>query len=83
MRKALEIVNEIFDCNVTERDLGRFVEDVIEWDSFLIMNFMSKMSERYQAAITVEQISEIQILEDLVELIENNTLYFWGIYLDR
>ncbi len=69
MTEELEQINEIFQLHLTDADLGRKVKDVLEWNSFQIMEFMSEMDIRYSVDVTIEQIAEIDTVEDLVCLV--------------
>lgn len=69
MKAAEELINEIFEVEIQEDQISKKIEDVVEWNSFMIMNFMVEMSERYQAEISVEDISGIETMRDLLQLV--------------
>lgn len=69
MEKAMEVFSEIFDISLKHEDLGKQVENLLDWDSFTIMNFMAEMSEKFDVTIDIIQISAIDTVKDVIELI--------------
>lgn len=70
MDEKVELLNEIFEAELTMDDLEQNVEDVLLWDSFHIMDFMAEMAEHFQKRITLEQISEIKRIRELLRFME-------------
>ncbi len=70
MLEEIEQINEVFQSHLAEDDLGCKVEDVLEWNSFQIMEFMAEMDARYSADVTIEQLAEIDTVADLVCLVQ-------------
>lgn len=75
MEEKIEIVNRAFEAEIDwkdldKRDLDKKVADVLIWDSFHIMNYLVEVEERFHKRITVEQISEVESLHDLLQLME-------------
>lgn len=71
MKRELQLIHDIFKIEVTEVQLGERIEDVLDWNSFMIMQLMAEVWNRYQYDITVEEIGEIETLQDLAELLHN------------
>lgn len=69
MEKAIQIFNEIFEVNLNEEDLKKDVEDVLDWDSFIIMKFISDMAMKYNVTIDIQQLSFLQSVQDVLDLI--------------
>ncbi len=67
---AVAVISEIFQTNINGHDLEEKISDVLNWNSFEILNFMTEMSERYQVDITIEEITRITRLQDLVILVQ-------------
>lgn len=65
----MEVFSEIFDISLKHEDLGKQVENLLDWDSFTIMNFMAEMSEKFDVTIDIIQISAIDTVKDVIELI--------------
>lgn len=70
MEKAMEVFSEIFEISLKPEDLQKRVENLLDWDSFTIMNFMSEIYDRYGVNIDIVQISKIDTFRDLIELIK-------------
>lgn len=70
MEKEISVFNEIFDVNIIETDVLKPVEQVIIWDSFNIMEFLSEMSERFNEDIDIMQISMVVTVEDVLLIIK-------------
>ena len=71
MEQELEWIQDIFKIEVTDGQLSEKIEDVLDWNSFMIMQLMAEVWNRYQHDITVEEIGEIETLRDLAELLYN------------
>lgn len=69
MEKAMEAFSEIFEISLKPEDLEKQVEELLDWDSFTIMEFMVKISEKYDVTIDIVQISAIDTVKDVIELI--------------
>lgn len=69
MKAAKALINEIFEVEINEDEIEKRIENVLEWNSFMIMNFMAEMSERYHAEISVDDISGVETIDDLLDLI--------------
>lgn len=70
MEKKIELLEDIFEAELTMEDLDREIEEVLAWDSFHIMEFLVEADERFQRKITVEQISAVRYVCDLLSLLE-------------
>ncbi len=70
MMEAVTVINEIFQINIEAHNMEENVSDVLNWNSFEILNFMTEIFERYRKEITIEQITQITTLEDLVMLVQ-------------
>lgn len=68
--EAVTVINEIFQINIKAHNMEENVSDVLNWNSFEILNFMTEIFERYRKEITIEQITQITTLEDLVMLVQ-------------
>ncbi len=71
MEKKIKILNDVFELELTENDLNKEIEKVLPWDSFHIMEFLAEIEERYNKRITIEQISRVKKICDLLNLIES------------
>jgi len=71
MEKAMKVFDEIFEVPLKIEDLEKQVEEVLDWDSFTIMEFMVQISEKYDITIDIAQISAIVTVKDLIDLIHN------------
>ncbi len=79
MTEELEQINEIFQSHLTNVDLGCKVEDVLEWNSFQIMEFMAEMDTRYSVDVTIERIAGIDTVGDLICLVRQCRTDFMGV----
>lgn len=70
METKIKILNNIFDVELTLDDLEKELCEVFEWNSFYIMNFLVDMEDRFHKKITVEQISEVKYVYELLHLME-------------
>lgn len=70
MERLIKVFNEIFETSLSEGELDRDIETVVDWDSFIIMNFMSEMADRYNADIDIALISSVETVDDVLELIK-------------
>ena len=70
MKQELQLLQEIFRIEVTELQMNEKIENVLDWNSFMIMQLMAEVSNRYQYDISVMEIAEIESLGDLAELIK-------------
>ncbi len=66
----IELLNEIFERKLAADDLDKEVESSLEWDSFHIMNFLVTIKETYGRKISIEQISAVQYIRDLLQMME-------------
>lgn len=66
----IELLKDIFEAELTMEDLDREVGEVLAWDSFHIMEFLVGAEEEFQRRITVEQISAVRYVCDLLSLLE-------------
>ncbi len=73
--KARTVVEEIFETPIRDEDLNRNVSDVLEWSSYEILTYMVEMSERWGADVTIEQISMVETVWDLLQLTEECRLW--------
>ncbi len=71
MQQELDIIDAVFQVKVREEDLGKMVEEILEWNSFMIMQLMTEVFNRYQKNINVMQIAGIETVRDLIELLQN------------
>lgn len=70
MTEALQILNDIFESELTMNDIEKEVQEILPWDSFHIMNFIVEIEEKFQKEITIDKISNINYVKDLLNLIE-------------
>lgn len=70
MDNAKKVFEEIFDVKLQKEDFNKSIKQVLDWDSFVIMNFMTEMEDRYGIVIDIIQISMIETGVDLLELIK-------------
>ena len=70
MEKKIELLNEIFDTEITVNDVGKEIGALLDWNSFQIMNFLVETEERFHRRITVEQISQMKYIQDLLVMME-------------
>ena len=70
MEKKIELLNEIFDTEITVNDVDKEIGALLDWNSFQIMNFMVETEERFHKRITVEQISQVKYIQDLLAMME-------------
>lgn len=70
MEKKLELLNDIFEADLTQDDLDMEVKTVFKWDSFHIMDFLVETEERFHRRITIEEISRVSCVRDLIRLME-------------
>lgn len=71
MDEAIKVFEEIFQLQLKEDELEKEIGEVLDWDSFTIMEFMSEISERYNKTIDIVQLSAIDTIQDVLELIFN------------
>lgn len=71
MSELLQVLNDIFESKLTINDVEKEVQEVLPWDSFHIMNFLVEMEERFNKKVTIEHISEVYYIQDLLQLIKN------------
>lgn len=71
MEQELQLIQDIFKIEVTGEQLSEKIENVLDWNSFMIMQLMAEVWKRYQYDITVEEIGEIETLRDLAELLHS------------
>ena len=69
MREAIEVINDILGLQIEKSDLEQNIQDAMDWDSFEIMRFMTQIFERYAVTVNITQISMIDTVRDLVELV--------------
>jgi acyl carrier protein len=70
METELALIGELFKCTVTAQQLEEQVEDLLDWDSFELLNLMTEVQERYGYTLTIDEIAEIETLSDLVQLLQ-------------
>lgn len=70
MKDAEKVFEEIFDIEINETNVLQPIEQLLDWDSFTIMEFLAEMSDRYCVDIDIMQISMIETGVDLVHLIQ-------------
>ena len=70
MQETIELLNDIFESEVSVNDIDKEVHEVLLWDSFHIMDFLVEMEERFEKRIKIEDVSEIYRIRDLIQLIE-------------
>lgn len=68
--KELDILSEIFESEITEDQLDEEIEEALCWDSYMIMNFMSEMNDRYGVFITIEELADIGTIRELADLVD-------------
>ncbi len=73
MEEKIKLISEIFEVDLRQEDLSRKVTDVLIWDSFHIMNYLMEVEEQFQKRITVEQISEVGYVYELLQLMESGS----------
>lgn len=71
MSELLQVLNDIFESKLTINDVEKEVQEVLPWDSFHIMNFLVEMEERFNKKVTIEHISEVYYIQDLLQFIKN------------
>lgn len=71
MEEKIELINEIFDVDLSADDLDGEVETTLPWDSFHILRYLSKAEEQFHKRITIEQILEVRYVNDLWRIIED------------
>lgn len=68
MEKKIGFLNKIFEIELQISDIDKEVADVLKWDSFHIMCFMVETEKQFHKKITIQQISEICSVNDLLQL---------------
>lgn len=68
--KAIEIMNSIFESNVTEESMDMPIGQAVDWDSYMIMNFLSEIADQYNVDIDVEEVMMVEQVKDLINLIQ-------------
>ncbi len=71
MEKKIQLLNDIFEVGLTDDDLEKDVEEVLPWDSFYIMEFLVKAEEEFHKRITIEEISGVGSIKELLQLMGN------------
>lgn len=69
MEKALKLLKDAFETEITEALLDEAVEDALVWDSFHMMNFLVEAQEQFHRRISVEELSAVRYVGDLVRLL--------------
>ena len=70
MKEIIDFLSDIFESDLTVEDIEKEVQDVLQWDSFHIMNFLMEMEEQFQIKISIEEISEIYCVRDLLRMVK-------------
>ena len=70
MKEIIDFLSGIFESDLTVEDIEKEVQDVLQWDSFHIMNFLMEMEEQFQIKISIEEISEIYCVRDLLRMVK-------------
>lgn len=63
----IEIIATIFELDKSNIELERERETYDEWDSLAHVQIASEISDRYNANIPFEQLSEIKYLKDFLK----------------
>lgn len=71
MPETIQLLNDIFESELTINDMEKEVKEVLEWDSFHLMNFLVEIEERFGKRVSIEDISMICSVCDLVNIVEN------------
>lgn len=72
MDSKIELLNQIFERDLTYEDLDKDVENALEWDSFHIMEFLVMIEEQFKIRISIEQIAKVRYVRDLLRLFERS-----------
>lgn len=70
MGEKIKLLSEIFETELTMDDLEQDVEEALLWDSFHIMDFLAETEKHFRKRITLEQISEIKKVCELLRFME-------------
>lgn len=69
-QKEFNLIEEMLNINMEYYDLNTDLSEVSEWDSFNILFFMTKIEEKYGSKLTLEDISDLCQVKDLVRLLQ-------------
>ena len=70
MSNSIKIIEEICEITVSDYEPEEKLQDVLQWDSFAILNFMAEVENQYHYRLTIEDMAEIETLDDLIQLLE-------------
>lgn len=70
MSDSVKIIEEICEITVSDYKPQEKLQDVLQWDSFAILNFMAEVENQYHYHLTVEDMSEIETIEELIQLLD-------------
>jgi len=69
MQKRLELLSEVFETEIGEKDLPRQLIDFEMWDSITGLGLMAKADEDLGITLTPEQLENAKTIEDLLNLL--------------
>ena len=68
MDEKIKLLKDVFEIDLSLDDLDREVSEALPWDSFHIMNYLVEAEEQFGNRISIEQISEIKKIRELLDL---------------
>ena len=70
MVDSVKIIEEICEVDISDYKPQDRLEDILQWDSFAILNFMAEVENQYDYQLTIEDMVEIETLEELIQLLD-------------
>ncbi len=66
-----DILYDVFDVKISDKDKKDYIENVLKWDSFNIMNLLVETDNRFHKRLDLEKIFSIKTVGELIQIIED------------
>ncbi len=68
--KVIRIVSESLNISADDLDIESMFGDIPEWDSLKHVTMITRVETDFDLVFDVDQITEIECIEDIIDLVE-------------
>ena len=69
-QEILLLLSKVFEKEITEKDMIRLINEVVQWDSFIIMSLLTEVMTNYEKKIDLDNLFSVNTIGELVDLIK-------------
>ena len=70
MKKEIsDLLEKVFDIDIEDTDRDKLVEEIFDWDSYMIMNLLVEIQNQFHRKPDLAGFFNVKTVEDLIELI--------------